>query len=42
MKNTSSKSQNTNSRAQVLALNIKKMDAKTAGVAAAALCFNKV
>ena len=42
MKNTSAQSQKTTSKGQILSLNIKKTDAKTAGIAAAGLMFNKV
>ena len=35
-------SQNTTKKGQILTLNIKKTDAKAAGVAAAGLMFNKV
>lgn len=35
-------SQNTTKKVQILSLNIKKTDPKTAGIAAAGLMFNKV
>ena len=35
-------SQNTTKKVQILSLNIKKTDSKTAGIAAAGLMFNKV
>lgn len=41
MNNTTAQTQKVPAKIQVLSLSIQKTDAKTAGVAAVGLCFNK-